>query len=150
MLSSVDDNKFLKELHAELSKTAVISDSFKDFIFNLVLQSVEESGKSVTIDDNEQELLNNEFKDRLFNGKASVKLGSRTFFDLLKSLTDKEYSGRVVGEFLDRYYPNPNDAIIKLLTGSFEEVVSVREWLWMGLNENPSNICKIEKSIAIK
>ena len=138
----------LQELQRELAKTSVISDAFKDYIFQMTLTAVEEAVKSLGPQSIEQEALRGEFISRRFEDKACVKLNARTLEELSSQCFCGKRSGRLLGEFFDKRFPEPNDAMIKLLLGSLEEVVSVREWLWRELNESPLPFCELEQRIS--
>jgi hypothetical protein len=141
----IENIEAVRDLHAELAKTAVLSDAFKDFLIRSVFLAIEEAAKLAVPREDEREAFRNEFRNRLFTDKTSVKLGSRTFSDLLESLQGKGYAGAVLGHLLDMNYPEPRDGISKLLTGTYDEVLAVREWLWRSLNEDPMDICDAER-----
>ena len=67
-----------EELHRELAKTAVLSDSFKDYILGLALSMVEEAtaGAGPGSAGVEQEALREEFLSRRFDDKSRVKLNA--------------------------------------------------------------------------
>ena len=72
----------LQELQRELAKTSVISDAFKDYIFQMTLTAVEEAVKSLGPQSIEQKALRGEFISRRFEDKACVKLNARTLEEL--------------------------------------------------------------------
>ena len=62
------------DLHKELAKTAVLSDSFKDYLIQQIYRTIEE----LTVDQGSQEseALRQEFMLRRFSDKTAVKLGA--------------------------------------------------------------------------
>lgn len=138
----------IEELHRELAKTGVISDAFKDYILRMALTAAEEAVGSMAPNGVEQEALRQEFLSRRFEDKSCVKLGSRTIEELLSECVKKPFFGRMIGEYFDTHFPEPLDAMRLLLLGSYEEAVSVREWLWREINENPVLFCELEKRLS--
>jgi len=137
-----------QELHTELSKTMVLSDRFRDYIIQQAFRAVEEAAKSFEPGIDEQNILRDEFRGRRFIDKTAVRLGTQSIDLLLKSLREKGYAGAVLGRLLDTGYPKEHDPLYALLTGSYEEVVAVREWLWRAMNETPDLLCDVEREEA--
>lgn len=135
----------LEELQMELAKTGVISDDFKNYLLHMCLRAVEEALSSMAPGSVEQEALRQEFLARRFSDKSRVKLNSQSIESLGEQCFSEEYSGRFLGEFLDDRFPEPKDALKKLLLGTYDDVVAVREWLWRELDENPETFCDLER-----
>ena len=146
-VSPVGAKNSLERLHEELSKTSVISESFKDFIFQTALRAVDEGVGVHTPSAVEQESLRQEFVSRRFDDKSCVKLSARSLEELSRECFTGDRSGRLIGSFLDDRFPEPKDAVLKLLTGTYAEVIAVREWLWREINENPESFCDVEKDV---
>jgi hypothetical protein len=123
----------------------VLSDRFRDYIVQQAFRAVEEAASSFAPGIDEQNLLRDEFRGRRFIDKTAVRLGVQSIDLLLKSLREKGYSGAVLGRLFDAGYPKEHDAFYALLTGSFEEVLAVREWIWRNLNETPDALCEVER-----
>jgi len=137
----------IQELQMELAKTGVISDTFKDYIMRMVLVAADEVVGSMSPGGVEQEALRKEFISRRFDDKACVKLSARSIEELSEQCFERTDSGKLIGIFLDRRFPDPHDVVKKLLLGTYDEVVSVREWLWREINEDPESFCDIEKEV---
>jgi len=138
----------IQELQIELAKTGVISDAFKNYILHMALKAAEEAVSSMAPGGVEQEALRQEFISRRFEDKACVKLNARTLEELTEQCFHTKISGRLLGNFFDENFPEPHDALQKLLTGTFDDVIAVREWLWREINENPLPFCDIEKRLS--
>jgi hypothetical protein len=138
----------IQDLQVELAKTGVISDVFKDYIMRMALMAAEEAISAMAPEGVEQEALRQEFLARRFEDKSRVKLNAPNIEELMKDCLQKPFAGRLVGEFFDMHFPPPHDAMKKLLLGTYDEVVSVREWLWREIDEQPSNFCDVEKRLS--
>lgn len=135
----------IEELQIELAKTGVISDDFKNYILHMCLRALEEALSTMSPGSVEQEALRQEFLSRRFSDKSRVKLNAQSLASLGEQCFHGVDSGKFLGEFFDRYFPDPHDAFMKLLLGTYDEVVSVREWLWREIDENPGSFCDVEK-----
>lgn len=135
----------IQELQRELAKTSIISDAFKDYLMRATLMAVEEAMVSGGDNAVEQEVLRKEFLSRRFDDKSRVKLSAHNIEDLFKDCLRQPYGSRLIGLFFGTHFPEPNNAMEKLLTGSYDDVVAVREWLWRAINETPRDFCEVEK-----
>lgn len=137
-----ESNSKLIQLNAELDKTVVISEQFKQFIMSLAAAAAEEA-YSVNIDIKKEEIdFGDEFINRQFIGKASVRLKCRTFAELTAKLNGSLGLSRGIGIYLGRYFPQKS-GLVPLLTANFQEVVAVREWLWMEINTQTDRFAEI-------
>lgn len=139
----------VENLQMELTKTGVISDMFKDFLMSVTMAAVEQAhalGASGGVDPE----LHEEFLTRAFADKAVVKLKAKNISEFLKQIPI-EYAGRLLGEYIDRYFPNTKDetrGVDKLFLGTHVDISAVREWLWRELNEHPEKLVELERELV--
>jgi hypothetical protein len=142
MAYSAENNSKLIQLNAELDKTVVISDQFKQFIMSLASAAAEEA-VSVNIDKKAEEVnLEEEFLSRQFSGKASVRLKCRNMSELMIKVNSSVGLSRGLGIYIGKYYPNKS-GLTPLLTSDYTEVLTVREWLWMEINTHIDRFAEV-------
>ena len=134
MADIFEGSKELNELHAELAKTSVLSDAFKDYIIRQTLAATVEAfsrGRAVGSEELRQEFIARKFKD-----KSTVKTGIRNISELCSKL-DQETSAAIFRIFNKLFPGKPGDWLKSVLSGSFEEVEALREWFWRIIDEKP-------------
>jgi hypothetical protein len=143
MADIFEGSKELNELHAELSKTSVISDAFKDYIIRTTLEAAANAyskGRAVG-----SEELRQEFIGRRFSDKSSVKTGVHNMSELCAKIT--QGNSPVIFQVLNKLFPGkPGDWIRIVLSGSFEEVEAFREWLWRIVDQKPEVFSEFSKT----
>ena len=142
MTYSAESNTKLIQLNSELDKTVVISEQFKQFIMGLASAAAEEAF-SVNIDKKKDEPdLAEEFLNRPFSSKATVRLKSRNFAEFMHKVNANAGLSRGLGLYIGKYYPTKS-GLVPLLTSNHEEVITVREWLWMEINQHTDRFAEI-------
>lgn len=141
MTYSAENNTKLIQLSAELDKTIIVSETFKQFIMGLAAAAAEEAfvniDKKTDTPDLEEEFLN-----RQFSGKASVRLKSRNFSEFMQKVNSSLGLSRGLGIYIGKYYPNKS-GMVPLLTSVYTEVLTVREWLWMEINNHTDRFAEV-------
>ena len=131
---SAENNSKLIQLNAELDKTVVISDNFKQFIMSLAAAAAEEAFVNIDKNKNAPDL-EEEFLHRQFSTKASVRFKCRDFLEFMSKVNASVGLSRGIGIYIGKYYPTKN-GLATLLTSTYTEVLTVREWLWMEINNH--------------
>jgi len=142
MADVFEGSKELNELHAELSKTAVLSDAFKDYIIRQTLAAASEAfsrGRAVGSEELRQEFIARRFKD-----KTAVKTGIRNISELCSKL-DQDTSVAIFRVFNKLFPGKPGDWLKIVISGSFEELEALREWLWRLIDEKPEVLSEFVK-----
>lgn len=133
-----EELKSIQGLQAELEKTSVISNSFKDFIIFAAMGAAIEGQQAGGAEVPE---LHEEYLNRRFTDKTIVRLGSQTMLDLAGKLKDsRQASG--LAQFISNRFPG-EDGITKLLVGKYDDVAAVRDWLWREIDENAEEFAKL-------
>jgi hypothetical protein len=131
----------LELLYEELSKTSVISENFKELIYSLATQAVDEVSKGIK-GPNEEGLLQGEFASRRFKDSSAVIFKSRNIAELAEKSFDVWWKlfSYIFSKFPREIAKQTVHPMFMLFCGPMSDVVAVREWLWRELNENSKEV----------
>jgi hypothetical protein len=141
MTYSAENNSKLIQLSSELDKTVVISEQFKQFIMLLASAAAEEAFVNIDKKDETPDL-EEEFLNRQFSGKASVRMKCRNFSEFMQKVNSSLGLSRGLGIYIGKYYPSKS-GMVPLLTSVYAEVLTVREWLWMEINNHTDRFAEV-------
>jgi hypothetical protein len=128
----------IQGLQAELEKTSVISDSFKDFIIFAAIGAATEGHQAGGAEVPE---LHEEYLNRRFSDKTMVRLGVQNIVELMEKVKDpRQTSG--LAQFISKMFPG-DDGVARLLVGKYDDVTAVRDWLWRAIDENSEEFAKM-------
>lgn len=137
---NVENYPSVQRIYEELHKTAVLSDSFKDFLWNMMLEAMTDvhSGSPAV----EEVPVNEEFASRRFSDVTTVKLGASCMEELIAAIqTDKNVAGLFA--YIWKNFPKKaGNPVQFLMLGTTENVIAFRDWFFASINRDTDEFAR--------